>query len=276
MLRINVMTQKDTLFAGALAEEEGWAHRREDFLRLIEFEPEGCFLAWQDEEPVGMVTTTSYGDYAFLGCLIVRKEERRKGIGLALMEQAISYLKEIRVETIELDGVFPAVDLYRKLGFKDKYLCVVFKGRGDKADAGATPYVPEMADQIIGFDRRMTGLHREKVVRRLLQVFRDSVFVIPDKGISAYAVAKRRPSGFFAIGPFVAENRKLAERMLHSIMGKYQGRNLAVAVPQINQEAVDLLLGNGFVHAWPCLRMYLGKRIDYHQHIYGIIAPEKG
>jgi GNAT superfamily N-acetyltransferase len=276
VLRIEVMTVEDTLFAGALAEEEGWAHRREDFLRLIEFEPEGCFLAWQDEEPVGMVTTTSYGDYAFLGCLIVRKEERRKRIGLALMEQAIRYLKEIRVETIELDGVFPAVDLYRKLGFRDKYLCVVFKGRGDKAATGTMPYVPEMADQIIDFDRKMTGLNREKVLRRLLQVFRDSVFVMRDEGISAYAVAKPRPGGFLAIGPFVAENRELAERMLHSIMGKYQGRNLAVGVPQINREAVDLLLGNGFVHAWPCLRMYLGKRIDYHRHIYGIIAPEKG
>lgn len=276
MLRISVMTKDDTSFASRLAEGEGWAHREADFQRLLNFEPEGCFIARKDGRPIGMVTTTSYEDYAFLGCLIVKREERRQGVGKALMEAAIKYLSGRGVRTIELDGVFPAVDLYRKLGFNDKCLCLLFRGKGQVRRAVTIPYKPQMAETIVRFDGEMTGLNREKVVRRFLEDFQDSVFVIGDNRISAYAVPKPRAGGFFTVGPFIARNKEVAEALLHAVMNKYQGKLLALGIPEGNRPGVDLLLRNGFVHLPPSLRMYLGERRDYHRHVYGIIAPEKG
>lgn len=120
------MMEDDIKFATKLTLYEKWGYKEKDLRRLIYFEPEGCFIAWKNEERVGMVTTTSYGDYAFLGCLIVRKEERGGELGTKLMEHAINVLKKKGVKTIELDGVFPAVSLYRRLKLKDKYLSLRF------------------------------------------------------------------------------------------------------------------------------------------------------
>ena len=106
MITISVMREKDIAFATHLAKEEKWGYMEKDFRRLIYFEPEGCFVVWKDKKRVGMVTTTSYKDYAFLGCLIVRKDERGKGIGETLMNHAINYLINREIKTIELDGVF--------------------------------------------------------------------------------------------------------------------------------------------------------------------------
>ena len=49
-----------------------------------------------------------------------------------------------------------------------------------------------------------------------------------------------------------------------------------MGVPEINSEAIKLLLKYEFKSTEPALRMYLGERKDYEEHIYGILSPEKG
>ena len=134
LLRITEMKKDDVKFALKLTRIERWSYNEDDFRRLIIFEPEGCFIASKNEKRIGMVTTTSYEDYAFLGCLIVLKGERGKGIGTKLMGHAINYLNGKGVKTVELDGVFPAVSMYRRLGFKDKYLSLRFIRRPEECN----------------------------------------------------------------------------------------------------------------------------------------------
>lgn len=178
MLTISVMTRADVGFATGLATGEEWGYLEEDFRRLMHFEPEGCFVAWMDEERVGIVTTTSYGDYAFLGSLIVRKTVRGRGIGEALLNHAINHLTRRGVRTMELDGVFPAASQYMRLGFRDKYLSLRFEGQGGEQEDEALPYSPEMAENIVSFDGAKTGLSRERIVKKLLEEFGDSVHVM--------------------------------------------------------------------------------------------------
>ncbi len=59
-------------------------------------------------------------------------------------------------------------------------------------------------------------------------------------------------------------------------MASYAGETLTIGVPETNQDAVLMLLENGFQYTEPSLRMYLGERRDYKGGVYGIIAPEKG
>ena len=276
MIKISVMGEKDIAFAYHLANEEKWGYLEKDFRRLIYFEPEGCFVALKDKEKVGMVTTTSYKDYAFLGCLIVRKDERGKGIGETLMNHAINYLINKGIKTIELDGVFFAVSLYRRLGFKDKYLSLRFKGKGENNYNKALPYDPQMANEIVNFDKEKTGLSRERIIRKFLEEFRNSVYIIKKKNISAYAIVRSRAEEHFTIGPLIAENQEVAEVLLCSIMAKYTKKILTIGVPEINQDSIRMLLRNGFNYIEPSLRMYLGERKNYEKNLFGIIAPEKG
>jgi len=276
MLSVKIMTEADTEFATALATAEEWGYLREDFRRLMHFEPEGCFVAWRNEKRVGMASTTSYGDYAFLGSLIVTPEERGRGIGEGLLRHAVNYLVQREVRTIELDGVFGAASLYRRLGFRDKYLSLRLKGRAESHGQEALPYASEMSDEVVCFDRRKTGLSRERVVRELLAEFADSVYVSGSEALTGYAIVRPREGGYFAMGPLVAEDTDAADLLLGSIMANYRGEILAIGVPEVNRVAVRLLLRKGFNYFEPSLRMYFGERRDYETNVYGIVAAEKG
>ena len=121
-MNIRTMTRDDLRYMADLAREENWGNGLTDYNRLYDLEPEGCFVAENDDHPVGTITSIVYNSYAFLASLIVDKKERGKGVGTALMKIAMSYLQSKGVPTIELDGVLEAAPLYRRLGFQDKYL----------------------------------------------------------------------------------------------------------------------------------------------------------
>ncbi|MCK4328456.1 GNAT family N-acetyltransferase [candidate division WOR-3 bacterium] len=276
MLTISVMTEDDIEFAEYLTYLEKWAYTQDDFKRLIFFEPKGCFVAWKDKERVGIVTTTTYDDYAFIGTLIVKKEERGKGIGKELMNHAIEYLQQRGIKTIELDGELVAISLYKRLGFKDKYLSLRFNVKGGRYSDYSTLYDASMLDEIVNFDREKTGISRERVIKKLLEEFSESTIVIRNKNLVAYAVVRPRAEGFFTIGPFIADKSAAGENLLKSIIRKYSKQRLCIGVPEVNSEAIRMLLRYRFKSTEPSLRMYLGERKDYEKHIYGILSPEKG
>jgi ribosomal-protein-alanine N-acetyltransferase len=277
MIKISCMRKEDIPFCKALTDVEGWGYKSNDFRRLIDTEPEGCFVAWEGERKLGMVTTTSYDSWAFLGSLIVAEEERGKGKGAELMRCALEYLEGKGVTTMELDGVFAAASLYRRFGFRDKYLSLRFRRQPLKSDEKYQLTLPPQAsDEIVLFDRRKTGIKRERLISRLIGDFPDSVYVIKKKKMLGYAIVRRREGGFFAIGPLVAENPKLAETLVSGIIQKYPGRILTIGVPAVNRDMVDILLKNRFLYCPPSLRMYRGKKITYEKHVYGILSPEKG
>lgn len=311
MFEITPMTGADVRFARDLAQKEEWAYLESDFQRLTGFEPDGCLVAWKGKKRVGIVTTTTYEDYAFLGSLIVQPAERGGGLGEELMRRAIGYLRARSVRTIELDGVFRATSLYRRLGFVDKYLSLRFYGKEDRlcrprvsgegdpssraeASGGASsypgashgqadesygqslPYRPDDAVRLFEFDREMTGLSRQRVLRRLLEDYAASTIVAGHEQIRGYALVRQRAGGFFSIGPFVALDKDVARTLLGAVMSRHGGQTLAVGVPDANRDAVEMMRQAGFKHQAPSLRMFLGDRIDYERSIYGIISPEKG
>jgi ribosomal protein S18 acetylase RimI-like enzyme len=276
MLAISVMTETDISFATGLTTGEEWGYLEEDFRRLMYFEPQGCFVAWKSDKRVGVITTTTYEDYAFLGSLIVKKEERGRGIGKSLMKHAMNYLLGKGVKTLELDGDFLAVPWYRRLGFRDKYLSLRFKGEARGYGNAGLSYSPEMAEKIVHFDREKTGLSRERIIGKLLEEFGDSAHVIKRRRVAAYAIVRPRAGGELTVGPMVAENERVAELVFHSVIGKHSGKILYVGVPGTNRDAVRILLNAGFEYLEPSLRMYRGERKNYEGSIYAITSPEKG
>ncbi len=276
MLKIAEMTEADIRFAVNMTDIEQWGYLPEDFHKLILFEPGGCFVAWLDNQPVGMITSTSYDKYAFIGSLIVRNENRGEGIGEALINQAIAHLTAKGIETIELDGVFAAVALYRRLGFRDKYLSLRFARNASDEYGELFPCPLDKADEVIAFDKKITGLDRSRMLELYFTETHNSIYAIIEDSVEAYALVRKRAGGVFAVGPLVAENQMYAESLLQAILKKYGTRNLVIGVPALNSGFVDILHENGFYYKLPSLRMYRGKKIDYERNIYGILSAEKG
>lgn len=276
-LSISVMTTADVDFSIRMTDREQWGNVKADFIRLVYFEPDGCFVARRNGRRIGMVTSTTYGSYAFMGSLIVQKGHRGAGVGEQLMRQALAYLDSKGIKTVELDGVFEAVSLYRRLGFKDKYLSLRFYRppqlvRDDKQ--GEVSRV--CAEELVNFDRSMTGLCREKLLGRFLEEFGEDSIVTGTDKMTGYGIVKPRSGGNSAIGPVVAENTAAFEEILERVLRTHSDRGLSIGVPEIQHGAVEPLLDRGFIYRQPSLRMYRGERADYEENVYGIASPEKG
>ena len=109
-LSLRLMTEGDLAAVDELRRLAGWNQTPEDWRRLLELEPQGCFLAELDNELAGTVTTTAYGQaVAWIGMMLVHPKHRRQGIATLMMRQAIEYLRRRAVRLIGLMPRPPAI-----------------------------------------------------------------------------------------------------------------------------------------------------------------------
>ena len=79
----------------ALCRLSGWNQKPEDWRRLIQYEPAGCFVAESQGEVVGTVTTTCYGqELAWIGMMLVHPDFRRRGTKPRLPESQTDTLHQ--------------------------------------------------------------------------------------------------------------------------------------------------------------------------------------
>lgn len=277
MIQIKTMEHSDIEFAKSLTDIEQWGHLESDFRRLIHLDPKGCFVAWQDDNRVGIATTVSYGDYAFLGNVIVKKDKRGANIGPGLMQHAVDYLDDKDIKTIELDGIFSAVAMYRYMGFRDKYRSLRLfhepdRGFGSENATSCTAVI----DDLISFDHKQTGIQRRGMLHKLIQEFPQHTFCVDDERLQAYAIVRERANHTVAIGPLVAEGPNECDILLSTILATFKNKCVTIGVPEINTAAVEIMLRKGFSCSVPSMRMYRGSKIDYERHVYGIVSADVG
>ena len=83
-------------------------------------DPEGWFVAYLHYRACGLVTVDRLGG---VGDLMVATWARRKGVGTALLDPALSFLKKRGFEKAEIslrEENLPAIRLYTKVGFQAK------------------------------------------------------------------------------------------------------------------------------------------------------------
>jgi len=192
------------------------------------------------------------------------------------MQAAIAYLYEKRASTIELDADYAGVSLYRGLGFKDKYLSLRLYNPKAAGSARTVWPAQEVREEIYSFDKQQTGLNRRRVLARFLDEYHDAYCVMRNRQVAAYAVVRPRGGDCISFGPFVAAHPQAAEILLLALLKKCTGRQITMAVPEVNQVGAQLLLKRGFLYRVPCVRMYLGRKRACEKGVYGILSPEKG
>ena len=86
MLRIRLMTAGDLLQGLRLSQQAGWNQTATDWLRFLNLQPDGCFVAEWDHTLVGTTVTTLFDSVAWIAMVLVEKSMRQRGIGLALAD----------------------------------------------------------------------------------------------------------------------------------------------------------------------------------------------
>ncbi|MDF2959371.1 MAG: putative acetyltransferase, partial [Paenibacillus sp.] len=126
---IRQLTEDDIPFAMELKNIAGWNQVEADWQGYLELEPEGCFLAEVNGRKAGTATAIRYGTKAgWIGMVLVHPDLRRYGIGKALLNRTIDYLKGLGVECIKLDATPMGKTVYVPLGFTDEYELERYQG----------------------------------------------------------------------------------------------------------------------------------------------------
>jgi predicted N-acetyltransferase YhbS len=281
MVEFRVMETGDEGFFMQLMDVAGWGMTPDDYKRMLTFSPEGLFIASLDGVDKGMVSTASYGSIAWVGNLVVLSESRGLGIGEALMEKAMDYLKETGVKSIRLDGVPLAIPLYNRLGFRDEYWSLRYTGVAKPHEVTMTrPMQVDDLAAVEALDKSVFKGSRHGAIRYVHRNNPEMAFTSWDVDeLMGYIMAKRGKSNV-KIGPWICKpcHYDVAEELLFSVMNTVLGEDLWVGLPEGNVDGVRILESNGFKPLPSSLRMCYGdcSVVENVEAVYGLGGPDKG
>jgi GNAT superfamily N-acetyltransferase len=281
---IRLMRKADIPFANLLREQAGWNQRPDDWLRFINTEPKGCFIAEADGRRVGTATTTRYGlDVAWIGMVLVHQDHRRHGYGRALLLHCIEHLQRSGIACIKLDATPLGRTLYNQLGFKEEWTLARWETssvllRANPMPCRVRPWTTRDKASIVRLDSRAFGTSRWDVLWRIhQQVSRSVVHVSPKRRINGFGQITTGANALH-LGPVVAESLTPAGAIIKTLSQAWGNRRVFWDVPDRNLAAVELAKTLGFTLQRPLIRMFLGKNKmpGDVQMQFAIAAPEIG
>lgn len=252
---IQQMTGNHIEGALQLCREAGWNQLRADWQRLIDYEPNGCFVAVCNGQLVGTVTTTRYGiELAWIGMMLVHPQHRRRGIATALMSSSIDYLQAQRVQCIKLDATPTGTHVYRKLGFDvewkfHRWSREPFSEKTPIDTGDASP----MSKSALALDRRVFGADRSTYLDLLRK---DSLVRQTPDGFGML-----RPGAVASyLGPVSASTAAAAESIIADLCTS-TGDSIFWDIPSPNSAATRLASSIGFAPVRDLTRMRRGRDV---------------
>lgn len=249
----------------ALSSAAGWNQLESDWRRVVEYQPDGCFVAvqrtGQRESLVGTVSSTCYGKrLAWIGMMLVDSAHRRRGIGEALMRRVLSWLDEQQVECVKLDATPLGEPLYRRLGFEPEWSFHRWRldlepPSGLDLGNAAEPTAAGLSEPLLRLDREAFGADRGGFLKRLAS--ESHGVTESDRGL-LFARAGRLAT---YLGPLIARDAATAESLLDQWLRDPLPRSASGAlfwdIPGPNVEAARLAAKYGFQPVRDLTRMRL-------------------
>jgi GNAT superfamily N-acetyltransferase len=303
MIEIRLMTIDDLRLGLRLSRQAGWNQTESDWLRFMNMEPEGCFVAELNRCSVGTTTTCIFEKVAWIAMVIVDKNARGQGVGIKLLKHSLDYLNARKVKAVRLDATHAGRPIYEKLGFVPEYELARFEGIATSSrklggslkaigfgDGGgksipkrhkASPKdcrlrLPPFED-LIGFDRQMTGTNRAKMLSLLFKEFPENTRILSlhDKKIDGF-ITMRPGANAVQIGPCTA-SMNAGPALLSDALNRCAGKAVFVDIPNGNVHAVKIAESSGLKIQRRFMRMCRGERIkDNIKTIWAGSGPEKG
>jgi len=278
MIEIRQMTIDDLRLGLRLSRQAGWNQIESDWLRFMNMEPEGCFVAELNGCSVGTTTTCIFGHVAWIAMVLVDKESRGQGVGTKLLKHSLDYLDVRKVKTVRLDATAAGRPIYEKLGFVPEYELARFEGisRLGKTAPVLTEALPELFADMIGLDRQMTGTNRAKMLSLLFKEFPENTRILAHHDKIDGFITMRPGANAVQIGPCMA-NMNAGPALLSDALNRCAGKAVFVDIPTGNVHAVKIAESSGLQIQRRFTRMCRGERIkDNPKAIWAGAGPEKG
>jgi GNAT superfamily N-acetyltransferase len=266
-----------------LSEQAGWNQTPDDWLRLLAWQPGGCFVAEHAGRVVGTVTTTVYGPrLAWIGMMLVDAALRRQGLGRALLSHAVDWIERTHgAQTIALDATALGKMLYDGMGFVDGFTLQRYEGVAPRLSAPpeARPLRIDHLPRLAPLDRSAFGVDRLRVLQALARAHPTGCFLLEgDDGEVLGYVCSRPGAHRWYIGPLVAHDRSAAEAVLRAALAPRAGQPITLDLPDPNAGAVHLAAQYGLRPRRAFVRMARGAPLPRTevQRYFAIGGPETG
>ena len=280
------MSSADLSSCDELRKIAGWNQRTQDWLRFLELSPSGCFVAAREGRVVGTVTTLAYGqEVGWIGMLLVEPNARGQGIGTALLQRAIDYLRAVQVRCIKLDATPKGEELYRKIGFRAEWTLTRFERDQFDSEEMIPCAVPrrwrktELQDLpgIVSLDAEAFGVARPDLIRSLWASPNVSFVCEMNRQVRGFSMSRAGSVANY-FGPIVAESDDMAEMLLRALISVGAAGPIYWDVPDENESAVAFAQRLGFNPQRKLLRMFLGNenRSGNLKKYFGLADPSLG
>jgi GNAT superfamily N-acetyltransferase len=231
--------------------------------RLLEFprrSPDGAILVAEGagDSVMGVACCAAFANTGWIGALGVAPEARRRGLGAALTEAAVRWLRGRGSRTVLLYATEAGRPVYERLGFITEERAVAWRGV-----AGAAPPIDlqRLGDgdrqRLKALDQAVTGERRDNVLDAIHPLAGVAVSGGPH-GLAGWAIASPWGAGT-AIAALAPEMG--VALMAAATCGPAAG---TLIVPDINHAASDALCAWRFVRLNDALRMRLGPAVAWH------------
>lgn len=234
-----------------LKEAAGWNQTVEDWERLLELDPDGCFAVEQDGAVEATATAIAYGrDLAWVGMVLTSPRCRGRGFASRLVERALKHIESRGIACAGLDATELGIGVYERFGFVPQ--CMVERWVR-LAAAMAEPPADEVGPWELdaGLDHAAFSADRARLLRSLARAGAASV---PGRG---YAMGRPGSKAAY-FGPCVAASTETAGRLLRWFLATHADAAGPVYwdLPADNREAASLARRYGFEPARRLTRMF--------------------
>jgi GNAT superfamily N-acetyltransferase len=207
-------------------------------------------VACRHDRVTGVSYAVSFGPTGWIGNVAVDPDARGQGVGTAVSEAAMDWLRRAGVTTMLLTATQMGRPIYERLGFADDGLCYGIWTRGQQplpvAD-GEAGVGPGRIDDALRQDAEATGEDRGS----FLATFAARVRTPAGQAGAGYRIAL--PWGR---GPVVASGPDAARALVTDMLRAAPDQSLSF--PESNTGATELAAALGFRPTRRCTRMRLG------------------
>jgi GNAT superfamily N-acetyltransferase len=160
-LELGALRLDDLPAALALSIQAGWNQTPEDWRRILELSPEGCFAGRLEGRLVATATSASPAPgLRWIGMVLVDESCRGRGFGSRILQRVL----ELNAEVVGLDATDLGRPVYLKLGFQD--VAPIDRWAGALSQNGPSISCPSI-ERVLEIDREALGVDRSALLRHL-------------------------------------------------------------------------------------------------------------
>jgi hypothetical protein len=215
---------------------------------------------------IGGACCASFGDTGWIGALGVVPRARRRGLGAALTEAAVQWLRDRGAKTVLLHATDAGQPVYERIGFVAEGRSRAWRGAASAARSLNCMRSLRTADRdaLREFDRTVTGERRAAVLDAIVPL--TGLAAETDGRLRGYTLSSR-----WGAGPAVlAEDPEVGLALLAAARAATRGPAI-LTLPDANEAGVAALRNWGFRPVNHAERMRLGPEIAWHpEQLYGM------